>query len=131
MLSSCLIWKLKHDFVGACLRGGEGERERDGESGFQFGIASGLGMMMHEYFCPWISQGLCGTLFKLLPPFTLSCALPTHRYPRSKCLLISWLPCAVILEPPKIKSATVSTVSPSICEKTLMLGKIEGRRSRG
>ena len=33
--------------------------------------------------------------------------------PRSKCLLISWLqpPSAVILEPPKIKSATVSTVS--------------------
>ena len=37
--------------------------------------------------------------------------------PRSKCLLISWLqsPSAVILEPPKIKSVTVSTVSPSIC----------------
>jgi len=35
--------------------------------------------------------------------------------PRSKHLLISWLqlPSAVILEPPKIKSATVSTVSPS------------------
>ena len=34
--------------------------------------------------------------------------------PRSKCLLISWLqsPSSVILEPPKIKSATVSTVSP-------------------
>ena len=34
--------------------------------------------------------------------------------PRSKCLLISWLqsPSAVILEPQKIKSATVSTVSP-------------------
>ena len=33
--------------------------------------------------------------------------------PRSKCLLISWLqsPSAVILEPPKIKFATVSTVS--------------------
>ena len=33
--------------------------------------------------------------------------------PRSKCLLISWLqsPSAVILEPPKIKSDTVSTVS--------------------
>ena len=33
--------------------------------------------------------------------------------PRSKCLLISWLqsPSAVILEPRKIKSATVSTVS--------------------
>ena len=35
--------------------------------------------------------------------------------PRSKHLLISWLqsPSAVILEPPKIKSDTVSTVSPS------------------
>ena len=34
--------------------------------------------------------------------------------PRSKRLLISWLqsPSAVTLEPPKIKSATVSTVSP-------------------
>ena len=37
-------------------------------------------------------------------------------FPRSKCLLISWLqsPSAVILEPPKIKSATFSTLSPSI-----------------
>ena len=37
--------------------------------------------------------------------------------PRSKCLLIPWLqsPSAVILEPPKIKSDSVSTVSPSIC----------------
>ena len=37
--------------------------------------------------------------------------------PRSKCLLISWLqsPSAVILNPGKIKSATVSTVSPSVC----------------
>ena len=36
--------------------------------------------------------------------------------PRSKGLLISWLqsPSAVILEPPKLKSVTVSTVSPSI-----------------
>ena len=39
--------------------------------------------------------------------------------PRSKHLLISWLrsPSAVILEPRKIKSATVSTVSPSICHE--------------
>ena len=37
--------------------------------------------------------------------------------PRSKHLLISWLqsPSAVILEPPKLKSVTVSIVSPSIC----------------
>ena len=35
--------------------------------------------------------------------------------PRSKRLFISWLqsPSALILEPPKIKSDTVSTVSPS------------------
>ena len=41
--------------------------------------------------------------------------------PRSKCLLISWLqsPSAVILEPRKIKSATVSTVSPTICHEVM------------
>ena len=41
--------------------------------------------------------------------------------PRSKYLLISWLqsPSAVILEPRKIKSATVSTVSPSICHEVM------------
>ena len=40
---------------------------------------------------------------------------------KSKRLLISWLqsPSAVILESPKIKSATVSTVSPSICHKVM------------
>ena len=40
---------------------------------------------------------------------------------RSKCLLISWLqsPPAVILESPKIKSATVSTVSPSISHEVM------------
>ena len=43
--------------------------------------------------------------------------------PRSKRLLISWLqsPSAVILEPPKIKSATVSPVSPSICYEVMGL----------
>ena len=41
--------------------------------------------------------------------------------PRSKCLLILWLqsPSAVILEPPEIKSATVSTVSLSICHEVM------------
>ena len=41
--------------------------------------------------------------------------------PRSKHLLISWLqsPSAVILEPRKIKSDTVSTVSPSICHEVM------------
>ena len=41
--------------------------------------------------------------------------------PRSKHLLISLLqsPSVVILEPPKIKSDTVSTVSPSICQEVM------------
>ena len=41
--------------------------------------------------------------------------------PRSKYLLISWLqsPCAVILEPPKIKSFTVYTVSPFTCHEVM------------
>ena len=45
--------------------------------------------------------------------------------PRSKCLLISWLqaPSAVILEPRKIKSVTVSIVSPSICHEVMGLEK--------
>ena len=43
--------------------------------------------------------------------------------PGSKHLLISWLqsPSAVILEPPKIKSDTVSTVSPSISHEVMGL----------
>ena len=41
--------------------------------------------------------------------------------PASKCFLISWLesPSAVILESPKIKSATVSTVYPSISHEVM------------
>ena len=41
--------------------------------------------------------------------------------PRSKSLLISCLksPSAVILEPRKIKSSTVSIVSPSICHEVM------------
>ena len=41
--------------------------------------------------------------------------------PRSKCLPISWLqsPSAGILEPQKIKSVTLSTVSPSICHEVM------------
>ena len=43
--------------------------------------------------------------------------------PRSKCLLISCLqsPSAVILEPKKIKSVTVSIVSPSLCHEVMGL----------
>ena len=43
--------------------------------------------------------------------------------PRSKHLLITWLqsPSVVFLEPPKIKSDTVSTVSPSISHEVMGL----------
>ena len=41
--------------------------------------------------------------------------------PRTKHLLISWLqsPSAVIWEPKKIKSVTVSIVSPSVCHEVM------------
>ena len=50
-------------------------------------------------------------LFNILSRFVIA------FLPRSKYLLISWLqsPSAVILEPKKTKSVTVSTFSPSIC----------------
>ena len=56
-------------------------------------------------------------LFNMLSRFVIA------FLPRSKCLLISWLqsPSTVILEPKKIKSVTVSIVSPSICHE--MMGK--------
>ena len=48
--------------------------------------------------------------------FNMLSRLVTAFLPRSKCLLISWLqsPSAVILEPKKTKSVTISIVSPSI-----------------
>jgi len=59
----------------------------------------------------WIFVGkVMSLLFNMLSRLVIT------FLPRSKRLLISWLqsPSAVILEPPKIKSAVVSTVSPSI-----------------
>ena len=43
--------------------------------------------------------------------------------PRSKCLLIAWpqSPSAVILEPKKIKSVSLSIVSPPICHEVMEL----------
>ena len=56
-------------------------------------------------------------LFKMLSRFVIA------FLPRSKHLLISWLqsPSAVILQPPKIKSVTVSIVSPSLCHEVMKL----------
>ena len=49
--------------------------------------------------------------------------------PRSKGLLISWLqsPSEVILEPPKIKSVTVSIVSPSVCYEVMYALQSDGQ----
>ena len=64
-------------------------------------------------------QTFVGKVMPLL--FNMLSRLVITVLPRSKCLLISWLqsPSAVILEPRKIKSDTVSTVSPSICHEVM------------
>ena len=56
--------------------------------------------------------------------------------PRSKCLLISWLQSssAVILKPPKIKSVTVSIVSPSSALYMVLFGLpwwLSGKKKNG
>ena len=53
--------------------------------------------------------------------FNMLSRLVTAFHSRSKCVLILWLqsPSAEILEPPKIKSLTVSIASPSICHKMM------------
>ena len=58
-------------------------------------------------------QTFVGRVMFLL--FNMLSGLVIAFLPKSKCLLISWLqsPSAVILEPRKIKSVTVSIVSPS------------------
>ena len=60
-----------------------------------------------------------GKVMSLL--FNMLSRLIITFFPRNKHLLISWLqsPSAVILEARKIKSATVSTVSPSICHEVM------------
>ena len=60
-----------------------------------------------------------GKVMSLL--FNMLSRLVIALLPRSKCLLISWLqsPPAVILEPKKIKSFTVSIVSPSVCHEVM------------
>ena len=64
-------------------------------------------------------QTFVGKVTSLL--FNMLSRLVVAYFPRSKRLLISWLqsPSTVILEPEKIKSVTVSTVSPSICHEVM------------
>ena len=60
-----------------------------------------------------------GKVMSLL--FNMLSRLVIAFLPRSKCLLTSWLqsPSAVILEPKKIKSLTLSIVSPSIYHEVM------------
>ena len=66
----------------------------------------------------WI---LVGKVMSLL--FNMLSRLVIAFLPKSKHLLISWMqsPSAVILEPKKIKSVTVSIVSPSIYHEVMGL----------
>ena len=64
----------------------------------------------------WIFVGkVMSLLFNILSRLVIT------FLPRGKCLLISWLqsPSAVTLEPPQIKSATVSAVSLSIYHEVM------------
>ena len=69
--------------------------------------------LTRQTFLGKVMSLLFNTLYRLVVTFL----------PRSKRLLISWLqsPSAVILEPRKIKSDTVSTVSPSISHEVMGL----------
>ena len=89
---------------------------------------SGFFMVQHSH--PYMTTGkaialtrqtsvgkVISLLFNMLSRFVIA------FLPRSKCLLISWLqsPCAMILEPKKIKSVIVSIVSLSICHEVMGL----------
>ena len=77
---------------------------------------------IHDY---WVNHSFdkmtfVGKAMSLL--FNMLSRLVITFLPRSKHLLISWLqsPSAVILEPQKIKSVTVTIVSPSICHEVMV-----------
>ena len=67
-----------------------------------------------------------GKVMSLL--FNMLCRLVITFLPRNKCLLISWLqsPSAVILEPPKIKSVTVSPSMGFLIELYIFLFSLDG-----
>ena len=80
--------------------------------------------LSHPYMTPGKTIALTrwtfvGKVMSLL--FNMLFMLVITFLPRSMCLLISWLQSssAVTLEPRKIKSATVSTVSPSISHEVM------------
>ena len=80
--------------------------------------------LSHPYMTPGrpivlTRRTFVGKVMSLL--FNMLSRLVVTFLPRSKCLFISWLqsPFAVILDPNKIKSDTVSTVSPSMSHEVM------------
>ena len=67
----------------------------------------------------WTRRTFAGKVMSLL--FNMLSRLVIAFLPGSKHLLISWLqsPSAVIFELKKIKSLTISIVSPSICQEVM------------
>ena len=78
--------------------------------------------LSHPYTTTGKTKNFVGKVMSML--FNMLSSLVITFLPRSKHLIISWLqsPSAVILEPPKIKSDTVdtvSTVSPSTSHEVM------------
>ena len=81
-----------------------------------------IGQLSHPYMTTGKTIALTRRTFMSLL-FNMLSRLLIAFLPSSKRLLISWLqsPSAVILDPRKIKSVTVSTVSPPICHEVMGL----------
>ena len=87
-----------------------------------------LAFFMLQLSHPYVTAGKSIALTRwtfvgkvMSPLFSMLSRLVITFLPRSKCVLITLLqlPFAVILEPPKIKSAAVSMVSPSVCHEVM------------
>ena len=128
----CFQWTPRTDFLWDGLIGFPC-RPRDSQESsptpqFKSINSSVLSFLHSQLSNPYMTTGktialtrwtFVGKVMPLL--FNMLSRLVITLLPRSKCLLISWLqsPSAVIMEPRKIKSDTVSTVSPSISHEVM------------
>ena len=92
------------------------------------GSAFFLVQLSHPYMTTGKTIALTRSIFvsKVMSlPFNMLSRLIITFLPRSKHLLILWLQSpSAVLEPPKIKSVTVSIVSPSICHEVMGLDAV-------
>ena len=89
-----------------------------------FGAVFFIIQLSHPYMTTGKTRALTRQTFfskVMFPLFNMLSGFVIAFLPKRKHLLISWLqsPSAVILEPKKIKSVTVSIVSPSICHEVM------------